>query len=381
MNEGGEKLSKLEAALPRRPELDAIECRLLACEDAIRLLDRATPPALGPVIEAFVTGAEPLNEKRLPVTPLKAHELQDRELEAVADALERLSSCLRTELLKERTVELLSEHERALSLGTKHLPQLTREVLRPYEDLLTDADRLCGAWLTPDLPPHRDHTEGERGPLVLFEEWARLEVERRGLAVRVVPREMPSRAAVGPSTLFVQRRLSVRRLVAERILVHELEGHLLPRLASARAGAPFSIGPAGASLDEEGFALDRERRGNFLEFERRKEIGLRYRAARRVLDEVSPEEIVIELCDLGLSRAQSIRTWARAARGPALGRDLCYLIGYVRVSGALLDEPGLEPWFQLGRMSVPAAQKLERATSDFCGDFQASSLKSATTGV
>lgn len=343
-------------SLPRRPDLDALEAQLLQCEGQVRLLDRATPSSFSGAVEGMVAGSIPLDAFRMPVSPLTSSALADETVRRVLDALARVPPDLRAELLVERASELLFEIELARSLGTPDVVDLIQGALSSFTDQLAEADASSEEWLAgPDA-----EEEDEEAPSVLLEEMARIEVEERGLFVRVVARDMPSRAAAGPGTLFVQRRLVVSRKVARRILVHELDGHLLPRLSGVALGAPFSIGPSGASFDEEGYALELERRSGFLEGSRRRELALRHRASRRSLSGDSPDLIVQELCDLGLARDVAIRIWARAARGPGLGRDLSYLAGFIQVSRAFARDPGLERWFRMGRMSAGAALRLER---------------------
>lgn len=355
MNSEGEALTRLRAALPRRSDLDSLEKDLLESEARVRLLDRASPPSLSATIEQFSAGKR-LDASALPALPLGEPSRERRVIAAISDALGRASRDLRVELLLERALELHREIERAAALGSSNLVELTRALFARFTPDLEEADGLCAQWI--DQP---DDQAGAGAPelAVLLEEVARAAVDARRIPVRVVAREMSGRAAAGPGTLFVQRRLVVPRSVAARVILHELEAHILPRLEAPRMGAPFSIGPEGADLDEEGFALTLEQAHGFLGAARRRELGLRHRAARRVLAGVAPDEIVSEICDLGEARAEAIRIWARAARGPGLCRDLYYLIGFVRTSKAFAERPRLRDWFRLGRMSAPAAIRLD----------------------
>lgn len=339
----------------RRPELDRIEARLLELEARICLLDRATPAGFSAAVAQMAAGAVPLSESRLPVRPLLERDRVRGELERWGDELSRLAPDLLRDLLSERVAELDSEAGRAALLGSDNVREATLASLAPFRELLAEGDELARAWCLE--AEGTDAMESE--PLVSLEELALREVEERGLPIQVVARDMPSRAAAGSGTLFVQRRLRVARSLGERILLHELEAHLLPRLEAQSFGAPFSLGPALCGLDEEGFALELERQGAFLEGARRQELAHRYRAARAVLEGASAESIVTELCDFGHTREEAVRTWARAARGPGLGRDVAYLLGYLRVSRALRARPSLERWFRRGRMSVEAAEQLE----------------------
>lgn len=301
----------------------------------------------------MVAGATPLSGAQLPVRPLGDPGGLHRELARLEKELSRLVPDLLRDLLRERVAELASEAERAALLGTDKVRTAMLDLLAPFRALLSEGDELARDWLG------EGGSEEESEPLVSLEELARREVEERALPIQIAVRDMPSRAAAGARTLFVQRRLQVPRSLAERILLHELEAHLLPRLEAQRSGAPFAIGPALSWLDEEGFALELERRGGFLKGARSRELAHRYRAARAVLEGVSPESIVTELCDFGHRREEAVRIWARAARGPGLGRDVVYLLGYLRVSRALKAHASLEKWFRRGRMSVEAAERLD----------------------
>lgn len=322
-------------------------------EARICLLDRATPTGFSAAVAAIVEGAAPLSESQLPVRPLRDLDALRGELARADHELARLAPDLRCDLLKERVAELDSEAARAALLGSDIVRKATLDLLTPFHGLLIEGDALARVWLRAGV------IEEDSEPLVSLEELARREVAERELPIQVVARDMPSRAAAGAGTLFVQRRLQVPCSLGKRILLHELEAHLLPRLEAQRFGAPFAIGPVLSGLDEEGFALELERRGGFLKGARRRELAHRYQAARAVLEGAPPRSIVTELCDLGHQRDEAVRIWARAARGPGLGRDVVYLVGYLRVSRALKERPSLEKWFRRGRMSVEAAERLE----------------------
>ena len=54
----------------------------------------------------------------------------------------------------------------------------------------------------------------------------------------------------------------------------------------------------------------------------------------------------------------AIETAVRVHRGGGLAREIAYLPAYFEVSDAFAREPGLERWFECGRVGLEAAREL-----------------------
>lgn len=202
-------------------------------------------------------------------------------------------------------------------------------------------------------------SDDERDPDSLFSAMRRAVGERR-LPFRVLlSDDLPSAAATGDGVILVKAGARCRELDVRRIVLHEIEGHALPRLSARheRLGL-FRVGTAGGSDDEEGRALLIERRAECMDAERRAELGRRHLAAlalRRGADYVETARLVL---DRGAHLDDALRITSRVYRGGGLGRELVYLTAFSRVERALSRDGDLESWMERGRIAVAAARVL-----------------------
>jgi len=184
-----------------------------------------------------------------------------------------------------------------------------------------------------------------------------LERATEGLPVRVQIRNQAAAASVGDGFIGVRAGLWHSRESVTRIVLHEIEGHVRPRvLAQREALGLFRVGSAKSSDDEEGRALLLERGAGVLEGARRRELARRHLAARAVRAGASFQEIVRQLLGLGQDIASAVEAACRALRGGGLGREYVYLVSLARVTRAFETEPELEGYFEHGRVSVEAAR-------------------------
>jgi hypothetical protein len=146
--------------------------------------------------------------------------------------------------------------------------------------------------------------------------------------------------------------------VGRRIALHEVEGHLLPRVSGGELGGVFLAGSARASEDEEGRAILLEERAGLFDGVRRAELGRRYLAATSVREGAEFSETVDLLLETGAELTAAVELGCRVHRGGGLGRELVYLAGYQRVAAALAERPELELWQRRGRVSLAAAALL-----------------------
>ncbi len=184
--------------------------------------------------------------------------------------------------------------------------------------------------------------------------------ERLAFRVRAIP-ELASVAATGDGVILVRTGWRGRPRDVERIAVHEVYGHALPRhRARVAQSGLFRIGTAGGSDDEEGRALLLERRAGLLDDHRRAELGRRHLAAVSVGQGASFVETGELLLSMGTPLDDALRIAARVHRGGGLAREIVYLPALSRVETALAPEPELERWLERGRIGVDAARVLSR---------------------
>jgi len=118
-----------------------------------------------------------------------------------------------------------------------------------------------------------------RDPHSLWSELSRrLQSERFAVRIEVVV-GLVSLAAVADGVVRVRAGARLGASTARRIALHEVEGHVRPRVSGQLLGGVFVAGSAGASEDEEGRAILLEERAGLLDAERRRELSRRYLAA------------------------------------------------------------------------------------------------------
>lgn len=180
------------------------------------------------------------------------------------------------------------------------------------------------------------------------------------LPVRVeVSDDLASHAAAGAGVVFVRGRVRHTREDAERIALHELEGHVLPRLrAKSQPSGLFLAGTAGGSDDEEGRALLLEMRSGLVDDRRRAALGRRHLVALSVRQGADFVQAVTIGRDLGAELSEALALALRVTRGGGLGRELVYLPALARVEAAYQQHPDVERLMECGRVSVVAALAL-----------------------
>lgn len=341
------------------PELD----RLLAhAERAAALLERCRPlngpEALDRTLARWNAGEPAAPELRYGPKP---------DLGALCEALEQvaLASDLAdplAALYAARARELRLEARIAEAVDTPALRALAAErfpVDETQHGERADAEARLWASLAPMSEGPRIAAEDPDDARSLLNVLRSL-VGAMRLPVRVtVTPHLSSAAATGDGVIVVREGVTHRPDSARRIALHEVRGHVLPRLRarSERLGLFAVASPRGAD-DEEGRALLIEERSGLLDDDRRRELGLRHLVAlatRRGAD-------FVESVRLALSRdvplADALRLVLRVHRGGGLARELVYLPALHRVRAAFAADPSLESWFERGRIGVEAARVL-----------------------
>jgi hypothetical protein len=306
----------------------------------VQVIGRATPTNLRAELAAlevdFRRGREREPEFRYdPALPNAV----DGELCQLADRLDRLGDPL-ADLYAARARELALEHRLCCAVGTASFWALARRRYRWRDQHDSAADTLARAWLAEgDSADHEEHTvtsDDDRDPRSLISRMRR-EIGARRLPVRVVATErLSALAATGHAVIFVAAGRKVRVTDVERTVLHEIEGHALPRQRSEELDLTiFRIGTAYGSDDQEGRALAIEEQGGWLDGQRRRELARRHVACRMVESRIGFVDVVRELVALGTPLRDALRVAARAHRGGGLAREAVYLPGYLRVSAAL----------------------------------------------
>ena len=155
---------------------------------------------------------------------------------------------------------------------------------------------------------------------------------------------------------------------ARRIALHEVEGHVRPRVNGQLLGGVFVAGSARASEDEEGRAILLEERAGLLDAERRRELARRFLAAESLRGGAEFWDTVALLGQRGATLGSAIELTSRVHRGGGLGRELIYLVGYQRVAMALARRPDLERVLISGRVALGAAEALLEGSIDLDDD-------------
>lgn len=236
-----------------------------------------------------------------------------------------------------------------------------------------EADALAAAFTDPRGPHGQALADDENGecwsdsddPDSLISRVRRL-VGHLRLPVRVEARDgMASLAATGDGIVVVaaHRRLSHR--AAERTALHEVHGHVLPRVRAARQSLSiFSIGTARGIDEQEGLALLLEERAGYLRGARARELGARHSCVMAMRSGASFVEAMKLLReDLGLDLEMALRVAERAYRGgdgvhAGLGREVVYLPAFIGVRTHLRERPADEAILASGQVSLDALDVL-----------------------
>lgn len=343
-------------------ELQALDQFLARAEQEVRLLDRVRPRntarELARVKHSFQRGLR-CSPEHAPLQPSQLGPLR-RVLERLAERLAQAGPW--GVLYAARARELELEAAIADALGTADLRRRAAERFPVEKGQAERQARVWAqAWLDQpgavDEPQHLSHDL--RSPHSLVRQ-LQAELKRRDLRVRLAfEPDLQSRAAVGDGVILLRPGVLLTERAARRLVVHEVEGHVLPR-ESARLTelGLLRVGTAGGSDEQEGRALLLERRAELFDVERQFELALRHQAGLQVRAGASFEDIVELALGLAAPLDAALTLAERALRGGGLGRELVYLPSLSRVESAFRMEPSLEAWFQRGRVSVAAAREL-----------------------
>jgi hypothetical protein len=298
-----------------------------------------------------------------------AHDELRRALDAAGRLLEAEASAhplARVHL--ERVRELAIEAALCAAVGTPAVAALARERFAAREaSCERQASALCATWL--QEPVEVDTSErivsDDPDPRSLLSRM-RAEVGRLRLpfAVVVQPSLAPL-AATGDQAILVAPGRPVTEDDVSRTVLHEIEGHALPRARARDAPlALFRVGTARGIDDQEGLALVIEQRNGRLGARRRRMLAARHRTVEAMLSGASFGDAATSLVrDHGLDVADAVLVAERAFRGgdgtmPGLGRERVYLEAFVRVHEHLSAHPGDEAVLAAGQVALDAVGAL-----------------------
>jgi hypothetical protein len=267
-----------------------------------------------------------------------------------------------------RIRELSLEAALCGAAGTDRIGDLARQrFAQPDADVEREVTALCASWLA-EAPAQQEglrvasDSDDSRSLLSRM----RAAVGERRLPFAVMPRaSLAPLAATGERVILIATGRPVSDEDTRRTVLHEVEGHAMPRARAA--GAPvvlFRAGTAGGCDDQEGRALLLEQRAGFLSPARRRQLAARHRAVEAMLDGATFGEVARMLVDAhGLEAAEAVLVAERAFRGgdgvrPGLGRERVYLEALVRVRKHLAARPEDEEVLAGGQVAVGACEVL-----------------------
>jgi hypothetical protein len=343
--------------------LRRVEHFLENAERSIALLERCRPTnavaELARVADAWERGHEPVPSFDYASPPSLGEVI--RVLAALADRGADLGEW--GTLYAERASELLCEAELAEQVGK---PAFRAAAARRFPHARDAWGRLADLsakrWIRQEpIEPEGPRIPSDSDDPRSLVNALRRTVGARRLPVRVVVCEgLSAVAAVGSGVVYVRAGVPLTVRDSQRLVTHEIDGHVAPRVAAARAGVGLlRVGTAGASADEEGRALLLEKRARLVDPRRRRQLAERHLAAVALRDGATWVEAARALVAHGTSRRVAAEVTARVFRGGGLAREIVYLSALRRVEGAFAESPALERWFEKGRVSVDASRRLE----------------------
>lgn len=299
-------------------------------------------------------------QRRLPrwsYRPVPDFAALSRAIEAATEQLEVEGTLAR--LYAARGQELLAELKLVQALDAPAFPELAQQRYGVFaERWQRAADRLAEDWAR--KPP-----SAANAPLIASDavDDARslyrtmgATVGRLRIPVRVrLSDDLEATAATGDGVIVVRRGRALTLDETQRIVVHEVYGHALPRVrAESERNGLFASASAGGNDQQEGYALHLERAAGLLDERRRFELAVRHWAARSLERGADWVETTEQCLGLGARLEQAVAIASRVHRGGGLGRERIYLPALCRVEAAMREQPRLEAWLARGRLSVEA---------------------------
>ncbi len=288
-------------------------------------------------------------------------------LDALSSHLSEKSDAL-AQLLAARADELAFHTHLAGAVGTPRFSALatTRRI---------DASKslpLATAWAasTPRSEPRQSRETSGPGLTLESALRSRLAALRIDWPVLVRP-SLAALAATGEGFVAVAADRLIDEETLERTVVHEVDGHVLPRVEALRRGHVLAgIGSAGGIAAQEGWALLCEERAGFLTDGRKRELAWRTIACERMHEGATFQSVSTALeaealleRDAAYSLAERLFRGSLGAR-PGFGREASYLAYYIRIRDHLASHPEDETFFRSAVLAPEACALLRRAADE-----------------
>jgi hypothetical protein len=322
------------------------------------------------VIAAFEAGGEA--RPRWTYSPSEQVELA-RELDAISLGLEAIwigEGEPLAGVYAARAAEMALEARLASAAGKPEFGALARRRFGARADEEDDedaADALARAWIArPCAPPAGPlRTSDGPEPESLASRMRDAIGRARAPFVVEVRSGLASLAATGDRIVIVAAGRRLDDEDVRRTVLHEVDGHVLPRTrAAALSPSIFQLGTARGTDDQEGLALVLEERAGLLGPRRARELAARHLTTVAMNHDASFVECVRTLTrEHGLSPREAVLVAERVYRGgdgerAGLGRERVYLAGYVRVRERLAAHPEDEEVLASGQVALEAVSVL-----------------------
>lgn len=322
---------------------------------AIRVIAAATAENLASE-RARVAASFRRGEPTVPVLLYRAVDHSPRR-----DVLHRAASAIEKDgilgaLYAERLLELDGEAALTAAVGTRLFGPLARQ---RFPARAEDADTIDSGRDVLSTGPETT-SDGTRGETLFTCVLQRM--QRHGIDVPIIFREdLSALAATGEDRVYLARGRNLSVLAARRTAVHEVDGHVLPRVrARDEALSLFAIGSAGGADDQEGAALFAEETSGLLDGARARELALRHRLVAAMRDGARFVDTVRGALAAGVPNDDAVALAFRLHRGAGadgegLGREAAYVPAFRRVSAAAREVRAV---LGRGQLSLAAAATL-----------------------
>ena len=314
----------------------------------VRLIGAATPVNAEPEIERLVAAFEAGD----PTFPQWVHRPEHTTVPEIRGA---------HEIVRARLDELRLEAAMAEAVGTPAFAPLAAERFREPASAIRAADRTARAWskLPSTTEDELVRTDASDPRSLLSQVRAAIGRARAPFSVRVST--LGALAATGEHTVYVARGRFTTPLAARRIALHEVQGHVMPRVRARRSNPIFELGTARGTDEQEGLAVLYEERAGFLDDARRVDLARRHLATRAMRDGADFVEVTRALATMGASCRDAIMIATRVFRGsngrfPGLGRESVYITSFSRVRAHLAKHPADEVILASGQIAILALQ-------------------------
>jgi hypothetical protein len=283
-------------------------------------------------------------------------------LEDLIEALEPLGADPLARIYSDRAKEIACEAELSENVGAEKFGSLAAARFAGDSRSLEKSRALAEAWAREKSSEENETIACDSDHPDSLVSLMKKEIGKRALPFRVhVHAPLSSLAATGDGIIYVTAGRPISKAAAVRTVLHEVDGHALPRMAASKLElAIFRIGTARGTDDQEGLALMIEERAGMLVGERRRDLASRAFAVSAMRNGADFSEIVALMKnDHDCSAEKSVRIAERIFRGsygrtPGLGRESIYLDAFARVKNHLTRFPDDEKILASGQVSVDA---------------------------